>query len=66
MLRLSKIFDWYGDDFISQYGKEGGGNDKESAVRGFFAHFLGIAMPSDTKIEWREYDWRLNGKCSQM
>ncbi|ACF14533.1 protein of unknown function DUF547 [Chloroherpeton thalassium ATCC 35110] len=54
-LYLSKIFDWYKSDFEKQYG----------SVTGFLAqYFTGEQKEwlakGDVKIEYLEYDWRLN------
>jgi hypothetical protein len=45
---LSKIFDWYGDDFKGVYG----------SYQSFLAKTLGI--PAGAKTSFNEYDWSLN------
>ncbi len=63
VLHASRIFEWYGGDFVAQYAQRGGGGDEQAAIRGFFASYLSdeaVASP-DVRIEWLEYDWALNG-----
>ena len=51
VLRLTKIFDWYGGDFE----KDGG------SVVGFIRKYRTEALPeTDLKIEFMPYDWSLN------
>ncbi|MFN7118929.1 MAG: DUF547 domain-containing protein [Saprospiraceae bacterium] len=45
--QLSKIFDWYGMDFDS--------------VRDFINKYSNVKLTKDTKIEYLEYNWALNG-----
>ena len=47
--QLSKIFDWYKDDF-----KVGGG------VLAFINKRRGTPIPNDAKISYQDYDWGLN------
>ncbi|HEV2843179.1 MAG TPA: DUF547 domain-containing protein [Chthoniobacterales bacterium] len=47
--QLSKIFDWYKDDFASVGGPVAFINKRRATP-----------MPSDTKITYQEYDWGLN------
>ena len=64
---LSKIFDWYGDDWKRDYSIEGkfAGNEKERAVLNFISNYL---EPEDEayleqggyKIGYLDYDWALN------
>lgn len=58
VLRVSRIFEWFGDDFVARYAP---GADREAAIRGFFTRMLGIAIPAEARVEWADYDWRLNG-----
>ena len=46
---LSKIFDWYKDDFKSEGG-----------ALAFINKRRGSAIPADAKINYQEYDWGLN------
>ncbi len=56
--RLSKIFSWYGSDFA--------GSEKEILMR-LASYLTGparekiLADPSAWKIEYKDYDWSLNG-----
>ncbi len=62
-LHVSRIFEWYGGDFVSQYAERGGGGDEAAGIRGFFASHLAndaVASP-DVTVHWLEYDWALNG-----
>lgn len=63
-LRLSKIFDWYGDDFASRFG----------GVTGFLARYAdaleldavatGHLRAGALSIAYFDYDWRLNRRQS--
>lgn len=63
VLHVSRIFEWYGGDFVAQYAQRGGGGDQQAAIRGFFSSYLSdeaVSSP-DVRVEWLEYDWALNG-----
>ena len=47
--RLSKIFDWYKDDFAKEGGAVAFVNKRRSSP-----------LPPDTKISYQDYDWALN------
>ncbi|HEX8280730.1 MAG TPA: DUF547 domain-containing protein, partial [Chthoniobacterales bacterium] len=47
--RLSKIFDWYQDDFAKQGGAVAFINKRRSSP-----------LPAETKISYQDYDWGLN------
>jgi hypothetical protein len=47
-LYLSKIFDWYGDDFIEKYG----------SYKNFVKKYYSLS--GEYKVEFLEYDWKLN------
>jgi hypothetical protein len=49
-LRLSKIFEWYAEDF--------GGND---AVRAYITKYAGKDV-AGYRVSYLEYDWQLNGR----
>lgn len=49
LVRLSKIFDWYGEDF--------GGKDKLIA---FLNKYRTSTLPPTSKIQFMDYDWSLN------
>ena len=48
-LYLSKIFQWYGDDF----------NQKYDGFKSFVIKTLSLPQ-KDYKVEFKEYDWNLN------
>jgi len=61
-LEVSKIFDWYGDDFIGYRG-----HPSVAAFLGDYAEVLADDKASrlrikagDTPLEYLDYDWRLN------
>lgn len=64
---ISAIFDWFGDDWIPQYGVETGftGNEKQRATLNFISQYV---SPSDREylrqgnyqLSYLEYDWTLN------
>ena len=58
-LRVSRIFEWFGQDFVGRYGN--GSEAVPDAVRGFLSHFLGEDIPATEPIEYMSYDWSLNG-----
>ena len=45
---ISKIFDWYGEDFAD--------------LKAFINKYAGQKMSPGAKINYKEYDWTLNGK----
>lgn len=47
-VRVSKIFDWYGEDF--------------GDLRAYLNKYASISIPEGTKIAFKDYDWALNGK----
>ncbi|MCZ4410222.1 DUF547 domain-containing protein [Cryomorphaceae bacterium 1068] len=55
-LNISKLFDWYATDF--------GGNKQERIE--FINRYASKKVPMDTKFEYNEYDWTLNGKDAQV
>ncbi|MFQ5902341.1 MAG: DUF547 domain-containing protein [Candidatus Binatia bacterium] len=67
VLYLSKIFQWFGDDFVRRFGNNGFPNHgkKIRAVLSFISHYLSpkerefLAWP-DLRIEYLPYDWSLN------
>ncbi|MEZ4273602.1 MAG: DUF547 domain-containing protein [Myxococcota bacterium] len=60
-LQVSKIFSWYGKDFIEQYAARGGGKGVDAAIRGFMREFGELPISTDENIAYLDYDWRLNG-----
>ncbi|MGA8830089.1 MAG: DUF547 domain-containing protein [Desulfomonilaceae bacterium] len=67
---LSPIFDWFGQDFIKNYGVEdefSGFSAKQRAVLNFISRYVGLAdkaflMKDGFSIEYLNYDWSLNEK----
>lgn len=65
-LRLSSIFDWYGDDFIEDYAHlVDGGSEKERAVLGLVATYgppeaVTRAQSGSAAVEYLSYNWALN------
>lgn len=65
---LSKIFDWFGEDFIARYG---GGklSERYGGKLGAVLNFVSLYLPSDQKefiqrggyrVDFLSYDWSLN------
>ena len=50
--QLSKIFEWYADDFIQ---------DSESVIK-FVEKYSGMTFHSKVKVTYLEYNWKLNKK----
>jgi len=50
-LKLSKIFEWYGDDFR-----------KESTLVNYLNKYCVIEINPKVKIAFKEYDWKLNNQ----
>lgn len=61
VLQLSKIFQWYGDDFTGMAAGTASDEDKQKAAIAFIGKYGGD-VGAHTKIEWRNYDWALNKK----
>ena len=68
-VKVSKIFKWFGEDFIPSYGSEKLFNNyslKENAVLNFTADYLKsektkeYLMSNKLKIGYLKYDWHLN------
>lgn len=47
-IEVSKIFDWYGEDFGS--------------VASFFLRYADTTVKPNAKVSFKEYDWSLNGR----
>jgi Protein of unknown function, DUF547 len=67
MLRVTKILEWYGEDFVSRFAPDAvGASDRlERAIRGVVARFgppvaADLARQPSTKIRFLDYDWSLN------
>ncbi len=67
-LYLSKIFDWYGKDFISQYGQSGLfaylDDKKQATTTLFYQHVAteaqNLMRAARLKVSYLDYDWSLN------
>ncbi len=68
---LSRIFDWYGEDFLPSYGSEHfdipGVEGKQEAALNFIAAYSdaetkGWIRAGGYSVSWSAYDWRLNKK----
>jgi hypothetical protein len=65
-LLVSKIFEWYGDDFVKQYAAmhPGAGRAAERAIRGFVERYgppeAAAASKAELAIRFLDYDWSLN------
>ena len=66
-LRLSSIFDWYGEDFVDRYAHlvDGASDPKSRATLGVVATYgpseaSGLAQSGDARVRFLRYDWGLN------
>jgi Protein of unknown function, DUF547 len=68
-VKVSKIFKWFGDDFIKNYGNTelfSNRNEKESAVLNVVLRYLqseaqrNFLLKNNFKISYLSYDWSLN------
>ena len=68
-LHLSKLFKWYADDFLLNWGNFPEGNKwdpEETAVLSFFAHYLEDSKKveylkeGEYKVGYSTFDWHLN------
>jgi hypothetical protein len=62
-LTVSRIFEWYGTDFVGKYAEAGHGDDASAGIRGFFATYLDepAAGAAEVTVSYMDYDWSLNG-----
>lgn len=74
-VKLSKIFKWFGDDFINNYGSKKLFNNyslKENAVLNFTSEYIEseevkeYLMNNKLKIGYLGYDWHLNEQTDTM
>jgi len=72
-VKLSKIFKWFGEDFMQNYGSDVLSSEyslKENAVLNFAAQYLEskkareYVMKNRVKIGYLDYDWHLNEQMS--
>jgi pyrimidine-specific ribonucleoside hydrolase len=66
-LRVSRILDWYGEDFVARFAPEAQGKPDrvERAVRGVVARFgppaaADLARAGSARVRFLDYDWSLN------
>jgi hypothetical protein len=64
---ISAIFDWFGEDWQTQYAVEGSftGSEKERAVLHFISNYVSpedkaYLMQGNYKLSYLNYDWSLN------
>lgn len=65
---LSPIFDWFGGDFVKEYGTStefGGYSEAKRAVLSFISRYVGeedraYLAAGSYDIKWLDYDWSLN------
>ena len=68
-LRVSRIFNWYGDDFIHQFAHlvDADRSEKERAILGVIAKYgpteaATLAREGQGRIRFLKYDWALNDR----
>ena len=65
-LLVSRIFEWYGDDFVKPYAAmhPGPGRASDRAIRGFVERYgppeAAAAAKAGSAIQFLDYDWSLN------
>ena len=66
-VQISAIFDWFGEDWVPQYGTSEGfaGSDNERAVLNFISNYVSeedkaYLKAGDYKVTYAFYDWALN------
>lgn len=57
--RLSKIFDWYAEDFTGKPKDQATANEKFEAGKAFVSKHGGDVSAA-TSFEWNDYDWKVN------
>ena len=72
LLEVSKIFEWYGHDFVPEWGeteipKDGLTSPEHRALVGFFQEYLSpheslYLKTNPVRIHYLEYDWSLNDR----
>jgi hypothetical protein len=70
VVKLSKIFDWFAEDFVDRYGTgdpSGKRSEKTQAVLNFIRGYVNAAdaeylTSGDYKVKHLKYDWTLNEK----
>jgi hypothetical protein len=66
-LRVTKILEWYGEDFVARFAPDAAGQPDriERAIRGLVSRFgppaaADLAGKPTTRIKFLDYDWSLN------
>lgn len=57
--RISKIFDWYAEDFTGKPKDQATANEKYEAGKKFITKYGGDVSAAQS-FEWNDYDWKLN------
>lgn len=72
-IEISRIFEWFGDDFKARYGSKGlaGRSAKESAVINFLQKYLqgaerDLLVSNRFSIGYLPYDWSLNEQTGRQ
>lgn len=60
VLRLSKIFQWYAEDFTGMEKGTASDEDMKKAALTFIGTYG--TVPEHASVEWGDYDWSLNAK----
>lgn len=70
-VKISEIFDWFGEDWLADYGVEAGfaGSEKERAALNFMTQYLdeedaAYLEAGDYEVKYLDYDWALNQQSS--
>ena len=58
-VRVSKIFEWYGKDFI-ETNRQGQPGAEKQGILSFLIKYSGVHIASEANISFLEYDWSLN------
>ena len=68
-LRVSRIFNWYGDDFIPRFAHlvDADRSERERAILGVIAKYgpteaATLAREGRARIRFLKYDWALNDR----
>ncbi len=68
MVRLSKILDWFGDDFRQFAEADEVRDEKLAGVLNFVSRYLtpetaGLLETADYEVRFNDYDWTLNDQA---
>ncbi|NJN87520.1 MAG: DUF547 domain-containing protein [Leptolyngbyaceae cyanobacterium SL_7_1] len=66
-VRISQLFDWFGEDWLPNYGTSEGftGNDKQRAALNFISQYVSeddraYLQQGEYELSYLDYDWTLN------